>query len=630
MKHKPGEEWQEVQALRRKGASAREFWEFLFRSPAHLCRYQQAPSIGSVTVGMWQLFLKPPWETFFARWEANATETSAETSCWEILKTFPEQLYREALIHLHELFDTVSEEQEIQCCIPALLEAVQNSTLLVQIVAVQALRESQNHSPEIYPQLLPLLKSPDGTLRHLALRALEAFAPQYPSLITEILPLVRDPNTQVREEAIQALSLFPKASEQVLPILQKNLEQGIDYPYLQSIAVLALGNLKIATPAIISHLKLIVQGTFNQALRRDAVYALEKLDQKSNALLLFFRDLLNDSDLEVRRYAAMALRKKGTSSTPAIPALLNAFQDPEDEIRREIAPTLGKIKDKRAVPLLIKALDDTNAIVRRNAAKALGYIGKESIDAVPELLRKIADTDEYFLMNIVESLQRIGADPSQIKSAINTRQHIPETRDQLTVLLKNSNPELRIYASWALGYGNALTEKEISLLITALIDEHRYVRRNATWTLGNFGSQAKSAIPALIAQLNDENIDVLRNAARALGNIGDPREEVTSALWNIHYQVDKHFRFWIAIALCKLKNRLFRMIPTVQDALEDEDYYYVRKNAAEVLGSLGKLARKAVPQLQKALQDSSPEVRRQASLALAQITGEAPKRSEFL
>jgi len=65
-----------------------------------------------------------------------------------------------------------------------------------------------------------------------------------------------------------------------------------------------------------------------------------------------------------------------------VPALIQALQDQNEDVRMDVAFALGMVGES-AVPALIQALQDEHVIVRANAAKALGEIGtSEALKAV--------------------------------------------------------------------------------------------------------------------------------------------------------------------------------------------------------------------------------------------------------
>jgi hypothetical protein len=132
--------------------------------------------------------------------------------------------------------------------------------------------------------------------------------------------------------------------------------------------------------------------------------------------------LLRDSATpRVRQNAACALGKIGPEAHEAVPALIEALEDPYAEVRDASACALGAIGPAahRAVLALISSLRDQDAQVCRSAAAALGGIGPDAAGAVPALVETLSDKNQlvraaaaYALEPIRithESLQQLGA-----------------------------------------------------------------------------------------------------------------------------------------------------------------------------------------------------------------------------
>lgn len=71
----------------------------------------------------------------------------------------------------------------------------------------------------------------------------------------------------------------------------------------------------------------------------------------------------------------------------AMPALLNALNDPEDSVRCVAALALGQAKAASAIPSLILLLSDPSGWVRGAAADALAMIGEVAIPALGDALQ---------------------------------------------------------------------------------------------------------------------------------------------------------------------------------------------------------------------------------------------------
>lgn len=187
---------------------------------------------------------------------------------------------------------------------------------------------------------------------------------------------------------------------------------------------------------------------------------------------LLMNVVLNDSSASLRRVAAWGLAQ---------------YAD-RDEVGKVLAATL--IRDK-------------SAGVREMAAWSLagGEAGDEVTKALSAAL--LRDTDADVREMSAWSLGNIGAEGAvDVLSA---------------AALRDPSPALRSMAIWALG--NAGLDKAPKVLLAALSDSSRDVRRLATWAL--YQIEDPEAAPALEAALNRETDKSMRMGyLRALGAIG--------------------------------------------------------------------------------------------------------------
>jgi HEAT repeat protein len=175
--------------------------------------------------------------------------------------------------------------------------------------------------------------------------------------------------------------------------------------------------------------------------RTNAVKALADGGQGAVPVLV---ELLRESgpdkaSAEVRWTAALALGHVGPGATAAVPALIEALDDPEPLVRLSAADALGKvgpaagdavpklaemlktdepvrvikaIRKMRgvnlpAIPALVEALEHPDAEVRENAAEALGEIGPAARDAAPALEALREDPSEKVRQEGARALERI-------------------------------------------------------------------------------------------------------------------------------------------------------------------------------------------------------------------------------
>ena len=85
------------------------------------------------------------------------------------------------------------------------------------------------------------------------------------------------------------------------------------------------------------------------------------------------------------RFRKQLVEALGAVGTPAVPLLIQALGDWDEDVCRAAAEALGAIGDPQAIPALIQALGDSNRAVRRAARQAIQQIKtKQSQTKRPE------------------------------------------------------------------------------------------------------------------------------------------------------------------------------------------------------------------------------------------------------
>ncbi|TAL12770.1 MAG: HEAT repeat domain-containing protein [Nitrospirae bacterium] len=216
-----------------------------------------------------------------------------------------------------------------------------------------------------------------------------------------------------------------------------------------------------------------------------------------------------------------------------LPRLLAVLKDPNPELRRTAAQSLGKIARKEAVPALLEALRDPDAGVRRQAAWAMGMIGEDAVgpdrsplapllfDADPDVREAAAtalgltgDTQAGIEL-LLERLREPGTSSDSRRLAAASLGGM-EARSAVTALIGLlADPDLRVRRWAAAALGEIADERAVKPLgALTMKDPDPGVRLEAAFRLGKFGGVA--ARPALTAALKDANADVRRVAAAGL------------------------------------------------------------------------------------------------------------------
>ncbi|GAB4472492.1 MAG: hypothetical protein OHK0037_32390 [Elainellaceae cyanobacterium] len=312
----------------------------------------------------------------------------------------------------------------------------------------------------------------------------------------------------------------------------------------------------------------------------------------SDAAVSGLLEALKDPDDNVRWRAAKALETIGSDA--AVPGLLEALKDPDDSVRRRAAKTLETIGSDAAVSGLLEALKDPDDSVRWSVAEALGTIGGDA--TVAGLLDALKDTDYYVRRRAAQALEKIGGDTAM---------------PGLLIALNDPDDYVRRRAAEALG--TIGSDAAVPGLLEALKDPDDNIRRRVAEVLGTIGSDA--AVPGLLEALKDPDYYVRGRAAEALGTIGS--DAAVPGLLEALKDPDYYVRWSVAGALGTIGSDA--AMPGLLEALKDPDDY-VRRSAAEALEKIG--GDTAVPGLLEALKDSDAGVRRSAAEALEKIGGD--------
>jgi HEAT repeat protein len=238
--------------------------------------------------------------------------------------------------------------------------------------------------------------------------------------------------------------------------------------------------------------------------------------------------LLKGARPESRVQAAGKLGELGKSAPEAIPALLQALDDPDNHVRDRATVALWNMGPlaRIAVPKLMEILKDKQAgeDLRWSAAIAFGYVGPDAAPAIP-LLLKVLRTESPNLRNgAANALGDIGRNEKEVVPA-------------LIQALKHRDPRVSGAAAGALGRIGKEPSSSIPALVEMLRDNERYQGSNdprecALYALGKFGPLAQAGIPVIMRIVRDNREDDLirRRAIKTLEEMGPAAKEAVPAL----------------------------------------------------------------------------------------------------
>jgi len=254
---------------------------------------------------------------------------------------------------------------------------------------------------------------------------------------------------------------------------------------------------------------------------------------------------LRSADPEARSKAARHLALLKEKATPAVPALVQALDDDDDDVRYIVVYALREIphEAKLSVGPLERCLTDPSWRVRFGAAEALATLGEGGTPAASALAEALGE-DEV--------------------------------------------PAVRTFAAFALGEIGPRAAPAIPSVIRALHDDgFEDVRAHAAKALGKIGADLAITIPALGASLNDYKPSVQLSAIEALEKLGP---HAISAVPSLVGALEADRPRWLRARAGRLLARFGpQAVPALVAALEDEREG-VSEAAAEVLRKIGRPA----------------------------------------
>jgi len=188
-----------------------------------------------------------------------------------------------------------------------------------------------------------------------------------------------------------------------------------------------------------------------------------------------------------RKNAAEYLGDRG--ATEAIPSLLKALKDPQEEVQKAAAEALTKVGDERLFESLIKNLSNPRPHVREYSAYVLGQLakGKERRE-IPDVIKALEglakDEDGLVRDQVYYALYEIGA---------------PSSKSIFLAGIKDPEPSVRRHSANALGKLKGPGAEDA--LVNAYETETNQETKQAMSTaLGAFGSE--KALTALVSTMD--------------------------------------------------------------------------------------------------------------------------------
>ncbi|MCF7762322.1 MAG: HEAT repeat domain-containing protein [Verrucomicrobia bacterium] len=294
-------------------------------------------------------------------------------------------------------------------------------------------------------------------------------------------------------------------------------------------------------------------------------------------------------------------------SGPDIAKLLSDLTSGDKAVRRDASYKISQQRppDREAVPALIEALDDQDDQVWFNSITALARIGPDAGDAVPALITQLekSSTSRYSLQVWYRAAFALGSIGQPAFPA-------------LSEALAHQKPFVRSGAAKALQWVGPKADSFVPLLIHALGDEDPNVREQAAISLGAIGGPAHQ--PVLHTLASDRPV-VRQAAALALQWLGISGEaEFTVLLDAEERETDADTRAVFLRTLSKLHCASPRFVARLVLHLE-HDSETVRNEVANAFILMEPPESTSVPALGLLVENDGANIRKEAAFLLGRI-----------
>jgi HEAT repeat protein len=482
--------------------------------------------------------------------------------------------------------------------IPVLIEALKDSDQWVPSYAAEALGKIGPQDQRILPALLEALKS---THDQTWIKALEALG-NFKLTLLHVGVLIGTFESKPAWCPAGVARVLANIGPDAAPALMEALEHKSSN--VRETAVIALGligpDARSAVPAILTSIK----GAYCP------LYAYDALQRMGRAALPALIAALQDNDEQIRKVATEALGRFGPMAKPAIPALVEVFavdalrgigpdalpalvallKDPDVHKRQEVIRVLCDMNPEDSktvtalVPALLAALRDPDAQVRRETASRIGFSLLAPETTVPALLGTLKDDNPDVRRAAAEALVKMGARAGKFVPA-------------LVEALRSADEEVRSAAAQVLGQIGPEAEAAVPELLVLLKKGKDRERMEAAQALASIGPPARAALPTLVEMLKQKDTRLL--AADALGVFGPEAEAAVPALKEVLHDQDQETSGYAVLALARIGPA---GVPALAEALK-ADNPWVRARAADAMRWIGSAALPALPALIEVLKE---------------------------
>ncbi|NQT16942.1 MAG: HEAT repeat domain-containing protein, partial [Planctomycetes bacterium] len=383
--------------------------------------------------------------------------------------------------------------------IDALAGALEADNMWVRLYAVRALGKAKDQTELVLPLLVRALKDSHWGVRQDAAQRLGKFGPAASQTLPALFEAFTDEDSRVTHDAARAvLAIDPMAIGQAM----RHPKAGV-----RAYACYWPANWGKQGEIFVPQMLTLLAEDPAPDVRYRAARGLEHFPARASEIVPGLIAALEDENSHVHAGVCIALKQMEPKAVDAVPALVDVYrrlatprhtQNPLQKIvhvgsihtsTQRSAKTLRELAPL-AIPGISKDLASPDQAKRRRAAELLSVMGESATQAVPLLVRLLAETaDEVTRRHVLDALINIGpaAQPA-----------VPH----LVALLAHEEPDVRGRALMALGAIGPDARRATAKIVERLEDESAPVRCHALVALAKV-AEPDVSVGYLAAALSD-------------------------------------------------------------------------------------------------------------------------------
>jgi HEAT repeat protein len=265
-----------------------------------------------------------------------------------------------------------------------------------------------------------------------------------------------------------------------------------------------------------------------------------------------------------RDAASAALKALGPK---AVPDIIRMLRNKDPFIRRQVWSLTPKVPMRFRKGMLANVKPPRAGLYHIAAMRAVGAIGAEARPAIPDLARNLQGRDLQECWEAGTALGRIGPDAVRVLSAA-LQSELPAVRQAALLGLKEIGPEAaqaipavieklgdrdEFVRGWAAQALTSIGRPAIPQLLQTVENGTGEVRRGAAYALAGIYPSRRVATPALLKMMNDPEPESREQAIATLEAIHASDEAVLRAMKNALQDSDATVRKAATSAVAELE-----------------------------------------------------------------------------